>query len=195
MFTGIIQEIGRIGSITGSDEGASLVVESPILSDMKVGDSIAVNGVCLTAVAIGDGSVNVDVVSETLARTALSDLAAGDAVNLERPMRADGRFDGHIVQGHVDGVGTVSAIEPDGVGSVRMTVEVSPDLMRYIVQKGSITVDGISLTVAAVVDDGFQVAVIPHTLEVTNLGTRQVGQQVNLEVDVLAKYVERLMKN
>jgi riboflavin synthase len=136
--------------------------------------------------------VTVDVIPETLSRTNLGDLRPDSSVNLERPMPADGRFDGHIVQGHVDGVGVVSAISEDG-GGVVMSVEVAPDLLRYLVGKGSVTIDGVSLTVAGLTDTGFTVALIPHTLEITTLGLRKQGDEVNLEMDVLAKYVERLL--
>jgi riboflavin synthase len=154
---------------------------------------VAVNGVCLTAVGLGSGQASFDVVSETLDRSNLGLLAPGAPVNLELPMAANGRFDGHIVQGHVDGVGEVVGIEPEGEAT-RMSLAVPPGLMRYVVEKGSVTVDGVSLTVAALTEHGFEVALIPHSLAVTNLGLRKVGDKVNLEVDVLAKYVERLLK-
>jgi riboflavin synthase len=162
---------------------------------MAVGDSVAVNGVCLTAIEAGAGGVAVDVVQESLDRSNLGDLEIGSRVDLERPMLASGRFDGHIVQGHVDGVGTVAAIEPEG-DARRVRVEVSPKLARYVVEKGSVTVDGVSLTVTAVGTEPptwFEFVLIPHTLEVTVFGQRDIGDRVNLEMDVLAKYVERLM--
>ena len=185
MFTGIVEELGRLRS----RDGQRFVFEATdVLVDAKVGDSIAHNGCCLTVVDIGDGWYAVDVVDETLQRTNLGDLGPGDPVNLERPMRADGRFDGHIVQGHVDGTGEVVHPAPD----LRVRVE-DARLLRYLVEKGSVTVDGVSLTIVAVTDDGFTVAIIPHTAAVTTLGGRRPGERVNLEVDVLAKYVERLL--
>lgn len=185
MFTGIVEELGRLRR---RDGGRFEFEAAEVLVDAKVGDSIAHNGCCLTVVDIGDGWYAVDVVDESLRRTNLGDLQPGDAVNLERPMRADGRFDGHLVQGHVDGVAEVVEPAPD------LRVRVLDDrLRRYVVEKGSITVDGVSLTVVSVTDDGFTVAVIPHTAEVTTLGRRRPGDRVNLEVDVLAKYVERLL--
>ena len=185
MFTGIVEELGRLRS----RDGRRFVFEaSDVLVDAKIGDSIAHNGCCLTVVEIGDAWYAVDVVDETLKRTNLGDLRPGDPVNLERPMRANGRFDGHIVQGHVDGTGEVVAPAPD----LRIAIA-DRRLLRYLVEKGSITVDGVSLTVVAVLDDGFTVAIIPHTAEVTTLGGRRAGERVNLETDVLAKYVERLL--
>jgi riboflavin synthase len=185
VFTGIVEELGRLRS----RDGRRFVFEaSDVLVDAKIGDSIAHNGCCLTVVEIGDAWYAVDVVDETLRRTNLGDLRPGDPVNLERPMRANGRFDGHIVQGHVDGTGEVVAPAPD----LRIAIA-DRRLLRYLVEKGSITVDGVSLTVVAVLDDGFTVAIIPHTAEVTTLGGRRAGERVNLETDVLAKYVERLL--
>jgi riboflavin synthase len=185
VFTGIVEELGRLRS----RDGRRFVFEaSDVLVDAKIGDSIAHNGCCLTVVEIGDAWYAVDVVDETLRRTNLGDLRPGDPVNLERPMRANGRFDGHIVQGHVDGTGGVVAPAPD----LRIAIA-DRRLLRYLVEKGSITVDGVSLTVVAVLDDGFTVAIIPHTAEVTTLGGRRAGERVNLETDVLAKYVERLL--
>ena len=160
---------------------------------MGVGDSIAVNGVCLTAVAVGAGNVAVEAVIETLDRSNLSEVGVGDAVNLERPMRAGGRFDGHIVQGHVDGVATVRSIEAEGA-SVRIWFDVPEELRRYLVEKGSVAVDGVSLTVSGVDAAGFEVVLIPHTLDITVFGSRAPGDGVNLEMDVLAKYVERLLE-
>jgi riboflavin synthase len=185
MFTGIVEELGTVRSIEGARVriGASVVLE-----DAKVGDSTAVNGCCLTIVDLGPDWWDADVSDETFARTNLADLAPGAPVNLERPVRLMDRLGGHLVQGHVDGVGEIVAPAPD------LRVRMPEDLMRYVVEKGSITVDGISLTVVDVYDDGFSVAVIPHTLAVTTLGHRAVGDRVNLEVDVMAKYVERLME-
>ena len=192
MFTGIVAHKGSVVDVDDDAGVRRLTVEAGGLADLAVGDSIAVNGVCLTAVAIQDSRIDVEVVHETLARTSLGAIQAGDPVNLERPMSAQGRFDGHIVQGHVDGVGTVIQVQDDDDGR-RLGIEVPPGLGRFIVEKGSITVDGVSLTVSCVGSDRFEVALIPHTLEVTTLGLRREGDPVNLEVDVIAKYVERLL--
>jgi riboflavin synthase len=193
MFTGIVEQLGTVASIVETATGRRLVVEGEGLGDLPLGASLAVNGVCLTVVSTDGGSVALDVVPETLSRTNLGGLLIGDSVNLERPMPASGRFDGHIVSGHVDGVGVVESLESEANGAVVMEISVSPELTRYLVEKGSITVDGVSLTVAALTDDGFTVALIPHTLEITTLGLRAPRDNVNLEMDVLAKYVERLM--
>jgi riboflavin synthase len=169
------------------------VLESAGLGEMPIGASIAVNGVCLTAVESAAGTVSLNVIPETLRRTNLADLVPGSAVNLELSMPANGRFDGHIVQGHIDGVGVISSVDVADRGGRAMRVEVEEQLRRYVVEKGSVTIDGVSLTVAAITDEGFEVALIPHTLEVTTLGLRKPGDTVNLEMDVLAKYVERLL--
>ncbi len=193
MFTGIVEHRGSVVSVERAGGVIRLTVDTGPLGEIPLGGSMAVNGVCLTAVEATEGQVGFDVVAETLDRSTLGALLPGDPVNLERPMRADGRFDGHIVQGHVDGVGEISAIEPEGDG-LRIAVRVPEGLSRYLVEKGSVTVDGVSLTVAGV--DGFeiQLALIPHSLEVTTLGLRRVGEKVNLEIDVLAKYVEKLLR-
>ena len=184
MFTGIVEELGAVESL----EGPRLRLRATtVRGDVSRGATIAVNGCCLTVVAWGDDWWEADVSDETFARTSLSGVAPGDRVNLERPVRLEDRLGGHLVQGHVDGVGEIVAEVPD------LQVRVPAPLMRYIVEKGSITVDGVSLTVVDVLDDGFTVAVIPHTSEVTTLGRRRVGDAVNLEVDVMAKYAERLM--
>ncbi|HEX7132318.1 MAG TPA: riboflavin synthase [Iamia sp.] len=184
MFTGIVEELGTVAR----REGQRLRIDADVVtSDAGIGDSIAVNGTCLTVVALGDGWWEADVVDETYSRTALGALDAGDPVNLERPVRVSDRLGGHLVQGHVDGVGHVVTPAPD------LRVTVPDDLLRYVVEKGSITIDGVSLTVAAVHDDGLSVAIIPHTSEVTTLGRRGPGDAVNLEVDVTAKHVERLL--
>lgn len=193
MFTGIIESLGTVRQIDGTDDGRRLLVEAELASELEAGDSIAVNGVCLTVTEQVDSSFRLDVVSETLRRTNLGALLAGDRVNLERPLRADGRLDGHVVQGHVDTSGAVSKITPEGVGR-RIAIDVSPRFRRYLVEKGSIAVDGVALTIASVTAKGFEAALIPFTLQVTTLGWRQAGQQVNLEFDVLAKYVERLLQ-
>jgi riboflavin synthase len=197
MFTGIVAGLGTVTQVEETATGRRLrLVEHQVLGDMQVGDSVAVNGVCLTAIAVADGEVSVDVVQESLDRSNLGELRLGGRVDLERPMPAGGRFDGHIVQGHVDGVGVVSFIAQEG-DAVRMRIELPEQLARYVVEKGSITVDGVSLTVTAVgteLSTWFEIVLIPHTLEVTVLGMRGEGDRVNLEVDVLAKYVERLMR-
>ncbi len=194
MFTGIVEQVGSIAAAVATETGRRLVISAPGLDDLAVGGSISVNGVCLTAVDTGNQSVTVDVIPETLQRSNLGSLGQGAKVNLELAMRASGRFDGHIVQGHVDGVGTISVIDRTGDGSVVMTVDTPESLRRYLVEKGSVTIDGVSLTIAGITDRGFTVALIPHTLEVTTLGLRSADEQVNLEMDVLAKYVERLVK-
>ncbi len=196
MFTGIVEELGTVvGVETLPDGSARIVLEGPLVTGSSgQGDSIAVNGVCLTAVDLAGGRFSADVMPETLVRSSLGSLAAGDRVNLERPMAADGRFGGHIVQGHVDGVGHIRARHPGENWEV-VEVALPAGLSRYLVQKGSITVDGISLTVVEVVDGDepwFSVSLIPTTLAATTLGHRSVGDPVNLEVDVIAKYVERL---
>ncbi|MDJ0953416.1 MAG: riboflavin synthase [Acidimicrobiia bacterium] len=194
MFTGIVAALGNVRSVVATPTGRRIEIEAPeLLGGMVVGDSVAVNGVCLTAVDVGNGSVAVDVVQESLNRSNLGELIPGSRVDLERPMPAAGRFDGHIVQGHVDGVGTIDSIGAEG-DARRIRVALPEELSRYVVEKGSITVDGVSLTVTAVGNEPwFEIVLIPHTLEVTVLGLRRIGDRVNLEVDVLAKYVERLM--
>ncbi|HEX6222395.1 MAG TPA: riboflavin synthase [Acidimicrobiia bacterium] len=193
MFTGIVEQVGEVVSLEPTDSGRRIVLRGSGLGALAVGASIAVNGVCLTAVEPVDDTLSLDVVPETLTRTNLGDLETGSKVNLERPMLADGRFDGHIVQGHVDGVATIRSIRSSDDGSVVMEVAASPEMLRYLVEKGSVTIDGVSLTVASVADASFTVALIPHTLDVTTLGLRTEGDTVNLELDVLAKYVERLL--
>jgi riboflavin synthase len=184
MFTGIVEELGEVAA---ADGGQLRVAATTVLEDAKTGDSIAVDGCCLTAVEIGAGWWRADVTDETLRRTTLGGLSPGDRVNLERPVRVNDRLGGHIVQGHVDGVGEVVEPAPD------LRVRTPRPLLKYVVEKGSVAVDGVSLTVVDVLDDGFTVALIPHTTEVTTLGLRQPGDKVNLEVDVTVKYVERLL--
>lgn len=197
MFTGIVEAMGKVVAVTDTPTGRRMQIgAAELLGDMRVGDSVAVNGVCLTAVEVAAGVLSVDVVRESLDRSNLGDLHVGSQVDLERPMPAGGRFDGHIVQGHVDGVGSVESIVVEGEAR-RIRIGLTPDLARYVVEKGSVTVDGVSLTVTAVGAEPstwFEIVLIPHTLEVTVLGLRKVGDRVNLEMDVLAKYVERLMK-
>jgi riboflavin synthase len=196
MFTGIVEELGRVRRVTPNEGGARLVIDaSAVLDDVVLGASIAVNGTCLTVTEFDEYSFATDAVIETLARTNLGDLAAGDAVNLERPLRLADRLGGHLVQGHVDATGVVRDRAPEPDGSTMVTVEAPESVLRYVVHKGSITVDGVSLTVARSADDAFAVALIPHTLAVTTLGTRAVGARVNLEVDLVAKYVEALVSN
>ncbi|MGZ4630703.1 riboflavin synthase [Oryzihumus sp.] len=193
MFTGIVEELGRVVSVEPGEDSAVLRVRGPLVtSDATHGASIAVNGVCLTVVEHDAESFSVDVMAETLRRSSLGALTAGDPVNLERAMAASSRFGGHIVQGHVDGTATITAREPGDRWEV-VTFTLPQALARYVVEKGSITVDGVSLTVSAVTDDTFSVSLIPTTLDLTTLGHKGVGATVNLEVDVLAKYVERLM--
>jgi riboflavin synthase len=194
MFTGIVEELGRVRRLDRHEGGARIEIEATtVLEDAEIGASIAVNGCCLTVVEQGTGWWAADAVTETLVRTSLGALVVGDPVNLERPVRLNDRLGGHVVQGHVDGVGELVDRAPLPDGSTRMRCWLPAHLVRYVVEKGSITVDGISLTVAALHEDGFDVAVIPHTLAVTNLGAKQPGDPVNVEVDVLAKYVERLL--
>jgi riboflavin synthase len=188
-FTGLVQTTGRIASLDGGR--LSVRVDPPL--EFAAGDSVAVNGVCLTATEVDDqGGFDADVMPETLRRTALGALAEGDDVNLELPLRASDRLGGHVVQGHVDGLGSVESVEEEGVARV-MRIAAPSELLRYVVEKGSIAVDGVSLTVSEIDDEGFSVSLIPETLERTTLGAARPGREVNLEVDVLAKYVEKLL--
>lgn len=191
MFTGIVEAVATVQGVGDGGDGRRLRLSIPGWAAVPAGASISVNGVCLTA-RDSPEQIEFDVVPETLSRTNLGFIGEGDRVNVERAMPADGRFDGHIVQGHVDGVGTVESISRDEDG-VLMMIEAGEALMRYIVEKGSITVDGVSLTVARQGESVFGVALIPHTLDVTTLGLRKPGDVVNLEVDILSKYVERLL--
>jgi riboflavin synthase len=192
VFTGLIQGLGRVANARRSDDGVRLTVETTLAQDLSEGDSVAVNGVCLTATAVGEGSFDAEVMNETLQMSSLRDADAGARVNLELPLRAADRLGGHVVQGHVDGVGIVQAVAADGFAQ-RLQIEAPADVLRYVVHKGSVAVDGVSLTVAELDDASFTVSLIPETLERTNLGTARTGTLVNLEVDVLAKYVEKLM--
>ena len=193
MFTGLVEGVGRITAIDRSDAGARISVETPLVSELRAGDSIAVNGVCLSAATLGDGSFAADAMNETLSRTSLGDLTPGASVNLELALRAGDRLGGHVVQGHVDGVGMVAAVASDGFAR-RIRIAAPPEVLRYVIEKGSIAVDGVSLTVADVDSRSFTVSLIPETLQRTNLGRADTGDRVNLEVDVLAKYVEKLIR-
>ena len=193
MFTGIVRELGRVTAVEGGEDGVRLVVAAPATAgEAAVGDSVSVNGVCLTVTAATNGNLAFDAVPETLRRSSLGRLAPGHEVNLEPALRAGEPLGGHYVQGHVDGVGTVRRSDPEGDGR-RIWIEVPNELRRYLIEKGSVAVEGVSLTVAELDDQGFAVALVPHTLAVTTLGARGPGDVVNIEVDVLAKYVERLV--
>lgn len=193
MFTGIVEEMGTIRSIRRGAHSAVLSIGADtVLSDLKTGDSVAVNGVCLTATGTDPGGFTADVMHETLNRSSLGTLTVGSRVNLERAMAADGRFGGHIVSGHIDGTGTIAALRKDD-NALWYTVKAAPGLLRYVVEKGSITIDGISLTVACVETDQFSVSIIPHTAAVTILGEKRPGDVVNLETDLIGKYVEKLL--
>jgi riboflavin synthase len=194
MFTGIVRELGRVVSAEGDMGGFALVAEAPeSASELAVGDSVSINGCCLTAESVEGARISMHVVPETLARSTLGRLSAGDAVNIEPAVRAGDPLGGHYVQGHVDGVGRVQSVEAEGDG-LRVFFEAPDDVLRYCVEKGSIAVDGVSLTVAELGRDEFAVALVPHTLEATTLSALAPGQGVNLEADVLAKYVERLLR-
>lgn len=196
MFTGIIEEVGAVEAIDRHETGARLLVKcGRVLSDMTLGASIAVNGVCLTAVDIRTDGFSADLAPETLNRSNLGSLGPGDAVNLERPLSLQTRVSGHIVQGHVDGTGLLEELRQLGGGNWELTVRVSPDLDKFIIYKGSIAIDGISLTVASVQDRLVRVAIIPHTWQATNLHRRRAGDRVNIECDLLAKHVEKLLAN
>jgi riboflavin synthase len=193
MFTGLVLGVGRIASVDRSESGARIAVETPLVAELKTGDSIAVNGVCLSATSLQNGSFLADAMNETLSRTSLGDISPGAEVNLELPLRASDRLGGHVVQGHVDGVGRIASITEDGFAR-RLGVDAPADVLRYVIEKGSIAVDGVSLTVTGVDSRSFTVSLIPDTLLRTNLGRVAVGDRVNLEVDVLAKYVEKLIR-
>ncbi len=193
MFTGIIEELGEVVALRTTGDSALLRLRGPLVTEGTApGDSVAVNGACLTVVEIGDGEFTADVMAETLERSNIAGLAPGDGVNLERPMRLGGRLGGHLVQGHVDGTATLLDREP-GENWETVTVSLPVALARYVVEKGSITVDGVSLTVVSVLDDRFTIGLIPTTLRLTTLGRKQPGEAVNLEVDIFGKYVERLL--
>ena len=194
MFTGLVQDLGRIVSADRNGDGARVTVETALAEELSEGDSVAVNGVCLTATEIGEGSFVADVMNETLSRTSLADVEAGAGVNLELPLRPSDRLGGHVVQGHVDGLATIAEVRDDGFAR-RVRFDIDPQLPRYVVEKGSIALDGVSLTVIEIGDSWFTVSLIPESLERTNLGAAGPGTNVNVEVDVLAKYVERLISS
>ena len=192
MFTGLVQRLGEVAALERSEDGVVVTVSTDLAADVAEGDSVAVNGVCLTATTVSPTGFSAEVMQETLSRSSLAALGEGSRVNLELPLRAGDRLGGHFVQGHVDGIGTVREVSEDGFAR-RVRVEAAPDLLRYIVEKGSISVDGVSLTVAALDQTSFTVSLIPETLERTTLGAAEPGAKVNLEVDVLAKYVEKMV--
>ena len=193
MFTGIVEEIGTVCEVKRNGNNSYIrIIAEKVLSDVHIGDSIAVNGVCLT-VTRHDGNIfQADVMNETLNRSSLGSLTNGSKVNLERAMSAEGRFGGHIVSGHIDGTGKVTDIKNDGI-AIWYTISAKPEIMRYIVEKGSVAIDGISLTVARVTENNFSVSIIPHTAEQTILSLKKIGDIVNLENDIIAKYVEKLI--
>ena len=193
MFTGLVADLGTVAEVHSTNDGVRLAIESPLARELAEGDSVAVNGVCLTAVGLCGDRFGADVMNETLRRSSLAEVRSGTKVNLELALVANARLGGHFVQGHVDGVGAVSAVRDDGFARL-VTVQADPQLLRYVVEKGSITVDGVSLTVARIDEASFDVSLIPETLERTNLGTAAPGTPVNLEVDILAKYVEKLVR-
>ena len=192
MFAGLVADLGTVAGVRATPDGVRLTLSSVLAGELREGDSVAVNGVCLTATGVDGERFGADVMHETLQRSTLVGVGAGARVNLELALRAADRLGGHIVQGHVDGVGAVAGMREDGFASV-VTIHAAPELLRYVVQKGSIAVDGVSLTVARIDADGFDVSLIPETLARTTLGTAVAGAPVNLEVDVLAKYVEKLL--
>lgn len=193
MFTGIVREIGTVVGLESGTRSRRITLQAgEVLQGMQVGDSIAVDGTCLTAISVSATDIVVEAVEETLVRTTLGELRAGDPVDLERPLRVNGRLEGHIVTGHIDGTGTVVSLQPEGVAR-RIRIETDPELLSEVVEKGSIAVDGVSLTVTGVDSGGFEVVLVPHTLTNTVLGTKAIGSAVNLETDILAKYLRRLV--
>jgi riboflavin synthase len=193
MFTGLIEDIGRIESLQSGNEGARVRIATRLAAEIADGDSVSVNGVCLTATAVDAGGFETEAMNQTLTVTALGGLTGGDKVNLELAMKASDRLGGHIVQGHADGVGTVASIEDDGFAR-RLRVDLGPELIRYVVEKGSIALNGVSLTVAALGEDWAEVSLIPETLERTTLGEAETGDRLNVECDLVAKYVERMVR-
>jgi riboflavin synthase len=192
MFTGIVSELGEVEAVTATDAGARLRVRAGLASDLKPGDSVAVAGACLTATSVDDGAFEADVMNQTLSLTTLGELDAGDRVDLELPLRAEDRLGGHVVQGHVDGTGTVASLEEDGFAK-RLRVELPEELASYVVERGSIAIEGASLTISAAGEDWIEVSLIPETLERTTLGSAQPGDRLNIECDVLARYVRRML--
>jgi riboflavin synthase len=192
MFTGLIQDVGAVQAVDAGAEGARLRIATSLGPEIGLGDSVAVNGICLTAIAADENSFETEAMNQTLAVTALSDVETGDRVNLELALKASDRLGGHIVQGHVDGVGEVTSVAEDGFAR-RLRVALDRDLLRYAIEKGSIALDGVSLTIADLGDDWLEVSLIPETLERTNLGAVEVGRKINVECDVIAKHVERLV--
>lgn len=193
MFTGLIADLGTVSALELGSAGATLTVNTRLSGELQEGDSIAVNGVCLTATALEGGSFQAEAMAETLERSSLAQLRAGARVNLELPLRAEDRLGGHVVQGHVDGTGVVTATREEGFARV-LEIETEPRLARYLVEKGSVALDGVSLTVSGLEESSFEVSLIPETLQRTNLGAAREGARLNIEVDVLAKHVERLME-
>jgi riboflavin synthase len=193
VFTGLIADLGTLTALELGGDGATLTVSTRLASDLDEGDSIAVNGVCLTATEVGRSSFKADVMTETLERSSLGGLAPGAHLNLELPLRAEDRLGGHVVQGHIDGTGIVTATREEGFARV-LEIETEPRLARYLVEKGSVALDGVSLTISSLQEYGFAVSLIPETLERTNLGAIEDGARLNVEVDILAKHVERLME-
>lgn len=195
MFTGIIEEVGKIKNISKTSSGILLTISADkVLRDCNLGDSIAVNGICLTVTKFDNDSFTVDVMNETVRKTTLYKLTQNSYVNLERAMLVNSRFGGHIVSGHIDGTGTISDIKKDGIAFI-YKINTTKEITKYIINKGSITIDGISLTVISVSDTSFTVSIIPHTMTVTNLGKKKIGDMVNLENDCIAKYVEKMLDN
>jgi riboflavin synthase len=194
LFTGLVADLGTVAEVQSTNDGVRLAIESALARELAEGDSILVNGVCLTAVGVDGERFGADVMNESLRRSSLAEVRAGTRVNLELALPADGRLGGHIVQGHVDGVGAITGTREDGFARV-VTIDADADLLRYVVEKGSIAVDGVSLTVARIDETSFDVSLIPETLERTNLGAAMPGTPVNLEVDILAKYVEKLVRH
>lgn len=194
MFTGLIEHRGTIARVDENADGARIEIETELAPTLELGDSVAVNGVCLTATTVTSSSFTAEVMHESLRRSALGGLATGDRVNLELPLAIGDRLDGHIVQGHVDGIGELIQSTDDGFARI-LRFETPGDLAKYVVEKGSITIDGVSLTVSSVGDDWLEVSLIPETLERTTLGSLQTGEYVNLEADILAKHVERLLQH
>jgi riboflavin synthase len=194
MFTGLIADLAVVRRVEHDDDGATLEIATSLAGELREGDSVAVNGVCLTATSIDDAGFRTQAMAETLRRSSLARLRVGETVNLELALRADGRLGGHIVQGHVDGTATIEGVRAEGFARVLRVKLDDLDLTRYLVEKGSVAVNGVSLTVSELHEDGFSVSLIPETLARTNLGEARVGDRVNLEVDILAKHLERLMK-